>query len=78
MTWQANGKVYALHDVEVPARTHGWEVDLPHGHQMIAVYVPATYGNLSVVRRAIPVMRNTRHRSASWPCMPPINRRPSR
>jgi hypothetical protein len=27
-----------------------------NGHQMIAVYVPATCGNLSVVRRAIPVI----------------------
>jgi hypothetical protein len=56
MTWQANGNVYALHDVEVPASTHGWEVDIPHGHQMIAVYMPAKCGNLSVVRRAIPVL----------------------
>jgi hypothetical protein len=56
MTWQANGNVYALHDVMVPAQTHGWEVDIPRGHQMIAVYMPAKCGNLSVVRRAIPVV----------------------
>jgi hypothetical protein len=56
MTWQANGAVYALHDVDVPARTHGWEVDIPHGHQLIAVYLPAKCGNLSVVRRALPVV----------------------
>lgn len=56
MTWQANGTVYALHNVIVPARTHGWEVDIPHGHQVIAVYMPAKCGNLSVVRRAVPVV----------------------
>lgn len=56
MTWQANGTVYALHDVIVPARTHGWEVDIPHGHEVIAVYMPAKCGNLSVVRRAVPVV----------------------
>jgi hypothetical protein len=56
MTWQANGIVYALHDVRVPAQTHGWEVDIPRGHQIIAVYMPAKCGNLSVVRRAVPVI----------------------
>lgn len=56
MTWQASGTVYALHDVRVPAGTHGWEVDIPHGHQVIAVYMPAKCGNLSVVRRAVPVV----------------------
>jgi hypothetical protein len=56
MTWQAKGNVYALHDVKVPAQTHGWEVDIPRAHEVIAVYMPAKCGNLSVVRRAVPVI----------------------
>jgi len=57
MTWQGGGRVYVLHDVIIPAKTHGWEVDLPqrNGH-VLALYMPAACGNLSLVRRAAPVI----------------------
>ena len=51
MTWQAGGKVYALHDVIIPAGTHGWEVDVPSHGQVLALYMPAKCGNLSLVRQ---------------------------
>jgi hypothetical protein len=51
MTWQAGGRVYALHDVVIPSNTHGWEVDVPERHGVLALYMPAKCGNLSLVRR---------------------------
>jgi hypothetical protein len=54
MTWQANGQVYVLHDVVIPAGTHGWEVDVPAHGSVLALYMPAKCGNLSLVRKAAP------------------------
>jgi hypothetical protein len=51
MTWQAGGRVYALHDVVIPSGTHGWEVDVPERNTVLALYMPAKCGNLSLVRR---------------------------
>jgi hypothetical protein len=51
MTWQAGGRVYALHDVVIPSGTHGWEVDVPERNGVLALYMPAKCGNLSLVRR---------------------------
>jgi hypothetical protein len=51
MTWQAGGRVYALHDVIIPSGTHGWEVDVPSKSGVLALYMPAKCGNLSLVRR---------------------------
>jgi hypothetical protein len=56
MTWASGGNVYALHDVVIPANTMGWEVDLQEGHQVLALFVPARCGNLSVLRRTLPVL----------------------
>lgn len=56
MTWQGGGKVYALHDVVIPANTHGWEVDIRSRGQILALYMPAKCGNLSLVRKAAPVI----------------------
>jgi hypothetical protein len=56
MTWQSGGTVYALKDVVIPAGTHGWEVDLhEHGH-VLALYMPAKCGNLSLVRKSAPMV----------------------
>jgi hypothetical protein len=51
MSWQGGGKVYVLHDVIIPAGTHGWEVDVPSHGQILALYMPAKCGNLSLVRK---------------------------
>jgi hypothetical protein len=53
MTWQAGGRVYALHDVIIPSGTHGWEVDVPSHGGVLALYMPAKCGNLSLVRRPV-------------------------
>jgi hypothetical protein len=57
MTWQGNGRVYALHDVMIPANTRGWEVDLPDGNgRVLALYMPALCGNLSILRKSAPLV----------------------
>ena len=56
MTWASNGRVYALNDVIIPANTHGWEVDLVEGHQVLAMFVPAKCANLSLLRRPLPAL----------------------
>lgn len=56
MAWSSGGRVYAVHDVVIPAGTHGWEVDLVERHSLVAVFVPQRCGNLSVVRRPLPAL----------------------
>jgi hypothetical protein len=56
MTWQSGGTVYALKDVVIPAGTHGWEVDLHEHGQVLALYMPAKCGNLSLVRKSVPMI----------------------
>jgi hypothetical protein len=57
MTWQGGGRVYALHDVVIPANTHGWEVDLPAANgRILALYMPALCGNLSLLNKMAPVV----------------------
>lgn len=54
MSWSSGGNVYVLHDVIIPANTHGWEIDLQESGQEVALFVPARCGNLSILRRSIP------------------------
>jgi hypothetical protein len=54
MTWQAGGTVYALHNVVIPAGTNGWEVDVRRRDKILALYMPAKCGNLSLVTKAAP------------------------
>ncbi len=57
MTWQGGGHVYALNDVQIPANTHGWEVDLPVSNgRILALYMPALCGNLSLLIKSAPVV----------------------
>jgi len=56
MSWQGAGRVYVIKDVVIPAGTHGWEVDLPAGRSVLALYMPATCGNLSILRKQAPVV----------------------
>ena len=50
MTWGGDGAAHAEYDVQIPAGTNGWEVDLYETHQVVHVYIPMICGNLSVVR----------------------------
>ncbi|MDB5073725.1 MAG: hypothetical protein JWM87_4836 [Candidatus Eremiobacteraeota bacterium] len=54
MTWASGGKVHVLHDVIIPANQKGVEVDLAAGDKVIALFLPAKCGNLSVIRRPVP------------------------
>ncbi len=56
MSWSSGGRVYVLRDVVIPAQTKGWEVDLQEGHQVVALFVPARCGNLSLLRKALPAL----------------------
>jgi hypothetical protein len=47
-----------LNDVIIPKGEKGVEIDMPDGNAMLAVYLPATCGNLSFVRRRIAVFPN--------------------
>ena len=54
MTWAAAGQVHVLHDVIIPANQKGIEVDLHSGDNLIAVFLPAVCGNISLIRRSLP------------------------
>jgi hypothetical protein len=64
MTWRSGSHVYVLHDVRIPAGTHGWKVELNSGRENLAVYMPAACGNVSVVRT---MARVVAHRPAAPP-----------
>ena len=54
MTWASEGRVHVLHDVIIPANQKGVEVDLHSNDKIIALFLPAKCGNLSVIRRSVP------------------------
>lgn len=56
MTWSSGGRVYVLHDVVIPAQTKGWEIDLQEQHRIVALFIPARCGNLSVLRKPLPAL----------------------
>ena len=60
-----SGNVYVLHNVIIPAGSRGWEVDLHEPHQLVRLFMPATCGNLSVIRT--PVVQHI----AARPPLPP-------
>jgi len=49
MSWRTGSRVHVIRDVEIPAGTHGWQVDLDEGSRMVSLYMPARCGNLSLV-----------------------------
>jgi hypothetical protein len=61
MTWASNGQVHVLRDVIIPANQKGVEVDLHSGDKIIALFLPAKCGNLSVIRRALPHVAQVRN-----------------
>ena len=54
MTGSRNGQVFVVHDVIIPAQTKGWEIDLQENHQVLAVFIPARCGNVSLLRKPSP------------------------
>ncbi len=61
MTWASGGRVHVLHDVIIPANQKGVEVDLHAGDKIIALFLPAKCGNLSVIRRTVPHVATIRN-----------------
>lgn len=62
MSWAGAGGVSVLYDVIIPADTRGWEVDLVEHGQILAIYVPARCGNLSLLHKPLPrIARAKRH-----------------
>jgi len=59
MTGAPGGVVEVLNDVIIPPNTRGWEVDLTERHYLLAIFVPAKCGNISVLRKALPVIAHT-------------------
>lgn len=59
MSWRSGGRVHVLHDVVIPARTMGWEVDLAERGQIVALFIPNKCGNLSLLRKPQPVIART-------------------
>jgi hypothetical protein len=54
MTWASGGRVHILHDVIIPPNQKGVEIDLHSSDKVIALFLPAKCGNLSVIRRSVP------------------------
>ena len=61
MTWASGGQVHVLHDVIIPANQKGVEIDLHEGDKVIALFLPAKCGNLSVIRRSVPHVATVRN-----------------
>jgi hypothetical protein len=53
MAWHS-GHTYVTDDVVIPAGTHGWEVDLQESGRTLRVLIPASCGNLSILREMMP------------------------
>jgi hypothetical protein len=54
MTWASGGRIHVLHDVIIPAGQKGIEYDIRTPDKVVAIFLPAKCGNLSVIRRNIP------------------------
>ncbi len=72
MTWASDGRVHVLHDVIIPANQKGVEVDLHAGDKVIALFLPAKCGNLSVIRRTVPRVATNTIRNFPVPHVAPV------
>jgi len=77
MTWYGIGGVHAIHDVMIPAGTRGWEVDIAEANSTLAVFMPATCGNLSILRRFTPHVAIAKKPAAVIASRPPWTVSPS-
>jgi hypothetical protein len=53
MSWY-DGGTYVTADVMIPSDTRGWEVDVVRNEHLLRVFMPATCGNLSILRSMQP------------------------
>ena len=53
MSWRSGDRVHVLHDVVIPAKTMGWEIDLPENGEILALFIPNKCGNLSLLRKPV-------------------------
>jgi hypothetical protein len=53
MSYAVRGRVFVLRNVEIPARTYGWQIQLVEPYEVVDVYIPNRCGNISVVRTPI-------------------------
>jgi hypothetical protein len=60
MTGMSGGTVSVVRDVIVPKDTRGWEVDVVESHHVLAIVVPAACGNISLVRKSLPVLARSK------------------
>ncbi len=56
MSWAGRRDVHVIRDVMIPAGINGWEVDLHQNNQVLALFMPAICGNLSLIRKNMPVV----------------------
>jgi hypothetical protein len=56
MAFYSNGAVRVIRDVTIPAETSGWEVDVVEPGQTIRILMPASCGNLSILRTYHPAV----------------------
>ena len=77
MTWSSGGRVYVLHDVVIPAHTNGWQIDVKGSHQLLSLYMPAKCGNLSIVRRPLPVVAMRKSLNEAYVAPPPAPEAPA-
>jgi hypothetical protein len=64
MAFYRNGSVQVLHDVEIPAQTLGWEIDVVEPGQTIRVLIPSVCGNMSILHEYHPAFAMKRYPSA--------------
>ncbi|MGZ3530684.1 MAG: hypothetical protein ACXWNK_00305 [Vulcanimicrobiaceae bacterium] len=53
MAWLTHGHVRVLRDVIIPAKSYGWEIDIPSEHGELFAYLPQECGNLAVIREKV-------------------------
>jgi hypothetical protein len=70
MAWYGDGGIHVIRDVRIPANTNGWEVDVQEGNQTLQVFLPATCGNLSILRRFAPHVAQAQATRPPWGVLP--------
>lgn len=68
MSGYRRGRVYVLRNVSIPKGTMGWSLAIAEDRRVVALYVPASCGNLSmVVKPRVLIARVPPHRAMRQP-----------